>query len=77
MAEREQYRAEREEILHVDKASFTSVAAPENASSNDSRILCEIRDQDAKDPVGAPATRKEVWSYYCYYAGNNGIGSFQ
>ena len=24
-----------------------------------------------------PATRRELWSYYAYYAGNNGIGSFQ
>lgn len=28
-------------------------------------------------PYGTPATRKELWSYYAYYAGNNGIGSFQ
>lgn len=25
----------------------------------------------------APATRRELWAYYAYYAGNNGIGSFQ
>ena len=37
----------------------------------------EIRDLDQYIPQGAPATRKEVWSYYAYYAGNNGIGSFQ
>lgn len=23
------------------------------------------------------ATRRELYSYYAYYAGNNGIGSFQ
>lgn len=28
-------------------------------------------------PSGVPATRKELWAYYAYYAGNNGIGSFQ
>jgi len=26
---------------------------------------------------GTPATKKELYSYYTYYAGNNGIGSFQ
>lgn len=29
------------------------------------------------EPVGPPATTKEVWAYYTYYAGNNGIGAFQ
>lgn len=29
---------------------------------------------DESDP---PASRKELFSYYAYYAGNNGIGSFQ
>lgn len=29
------------------------------------------------EPVGPPATKKEVWAYYTYYAGNNGIGAFQ
>jgi hypothetical protein len=28
-------------------------------------------------PHSTPATRRELWSYYAYYAGNNGIGSFQ
>ena len=28
-------------------------------------------------PYGPPATRGEVWSYYAYFAANNGIGSFQ
>ena len=28
-------------------------------------------------PTGPPASNKEVWSYYAYYAANNGIGCFQ
>ena len=28
-------------------------------------------------PYGPPATKREVWSYYAYFAANNGIGSFQ
>lgn len=28
-------------------------------------------------PKGAPASKKEVISYYTYYAANNGIGCFQ
>ena len=26
---------------------------------------------------GPPATKREVWSYYAYFAANNGLGSFQ
>lgn len=29
------------------------------------------------DQRKVPATKREVWSYYAYYAANNGIGSFQ
>lgn len=32
---------------------------------------------ESHDVNGPPATRKELYSYYAYYAGNNGIGSFQ
>lgn len=28
-------------------------------------------------PKGPPASNKEVWSYYAYYAANNGIGCYQ
>lgn len=35
------------------------------------------RNIEGTDLRNAPATRKELWSYYAYYAGNNGIGSFQ
>ncbi|KAK3935213.1 autophagy-related protein 22-like protein [Diplogelasinospora grovesii] len=37
-------------------------------------ILPEAPGYNEADP---PATTKELYSYYAYYAGNNGIGSFQ
>ncbi|TVY68924.1 Autophagy-related protein [Lachnellula suecica] len=61
---------------HISKLAFTAVAAPGEVSSNSSNPH-EIRDLDQYVPKGAPASTKEVWSYYAYYAGNNGIGSFQ
>lgn len=33
--------------------------------------------QERYDESDLPASRKELFSYYAYYAGNNGIGSFQ
>ena len=63
---------------HIQKLAFTSVAAPGAGSSSDSgRAPHDIPDLDQYIPRGAPASQKEVWSYYTYYAGNNGIGSFQ
>lgn len=32
---------------------------------------------ESSDESDHPASRKELYSYYAYYAGNNGIGSFQ
>jgi len=52
------------------------VAAPDPESPANSQAPHEIRDLNYI-PQGPPASRKEVWSYYSYYAGNNGIGSFQ
>lgn len=61
---------------HISKLAFTAVAAP--GSTNEStRLPHEIRDLDQYIPAGAPASKKEVYAYYAYYAGNNGIGSFQ
>lgn len=37
-------------------------------------VARRLESDDESDP---PATRKELYSYYAYYAGNNGIGSFQ
>ena len=55
---------------------FTAEAVPGYEDSNvDSTGPHDL--DDSYKPIGPPATRKEVWSYYAYYAGNNGIGSFQ
>ncbi|KAH8663398.1 autophagy-related protein 22-like protein [Tricladium varicosporioides] len=64
---------------HIDKLAFSAVAAPNPDSTAGSASLQphELRDLDHYAPKGEPATRKEVYSYYTYYAGNNGIGSFQ
>ncbi|CZR54319.1 related to AUT4-breakdown of autophagic vesicles inside the vacuole [Phialocephala subalpina] len=79
MAANGEYRPEGEDD-HISKLAFTAVAAPGPGSSDESTTPHnphEIRDLDQYIPVGAPATKKEVISYYAYYAGNNGIGSFQ
>lgn len=62
---------------HISKLAFTAVAAPGPASPSSPTSRHDIKDLDQYVPQGAPATTKEVWSYYSYYAGNNGIGSFQ
>ena len=74
MPEKEDYRPEGQED-HVDKLAFTAVAAPGSIDSKTNPH--EIRDLHQYVPKGEPATQKEVISYYAYYAGNNGIGSFQ
>lgn len=59
----------------IAKLPFTAVAAPDPedvpAPSKAPHDLDYYKDS------GPPATLKEVASYYAYYAGNNGIGSFQ
>lgn len=52
----------------VHKLAFSAVAAPN--SSNTSNL-------DVSSSQGTPATKKEVWSYYAFYAADNGIGTFQ
>ncbi|KAJ5054551.1 uncharacterized protein L3040_000822 [Drepanopeziza brunnea f. sp. 'multigermtubi'] len=77
MTEHEAYPLECE-LDHVDMfTTFGSMVGP--GSNSDPGVSHEFRepDLDSKSPVGAPATAREVYSYYCYYAGNNGIGSFQ
>ena len=68
--------AEEKEIPHEAdpiELPFTAVAGPdEGGSVNGSNSLPNV-DQH----IGPPATRKEIFSYYLYYAANNGIGSFQ
>jgi hypothetical protein len=68
-----EYKPEGEQD-HISKLAFTAVAAPDPDSPPNGH---EIHDLDEYVPIGTPATRKEVWSYYAFYAGNNGIGSFQ
>ncbi|KAE8448160.1 hypothetical protein EG329_009764 [Mollisiaceae sp. DMI_Dod_QoI] len=77
MASKEEYKPEGEGD-HISKLPFTAVAAPSPESSDEStRNAHEIHDLDQYIPVGEPATRKEVLSYYAFYAADNGIGSFQ
>lgn len=52
----------------VDKLAFSAVAAPETSNASD---------LTAFSAHGPPATKKEVWSYYAFYAADNGIGTFQ
>jgi MFS-type transporter involved in bile tolerance (Atg22 family) len=61
----------------ISKMSFVAAAAPGPSSSNNSTAPHEIKDLHQYTPQGPPATDKELYSYYLYYAGNNGIGSFQ
>ena len=52
----------------VDKLAFSAVAAPDSGNASD---------LDAFATPGPPATKKEVWSYYAFYAADNGIGTYQ
>lgn len=66
----------------VGKLPFTAVAAPGSSGSyqsvDDTTAATEVvANAPSHQNTGPPATRKELWSYYAYYAGNNGIGSFQ
>ncbi|RDW87444.1 autophagy-related protein [Coleophoma crateriformis] len=57
----------------IGKLPFSAAAASDTEHS----VGVVAADLHHSNPVGEPATQKEVWSYYAYYAGNNGIGSFQ
>jgi hypothetical protein len=61
----------------ISKLPFSAVAAPDPTYPSDPTTPHEIRDLDQYIALGPPATKREVISYYAYYAGNNGIGSFQ
>ncbi|KAI9736358.1 MAG: hypothetical protein M1834_001244 [Cirrosporium novae-zelandiae] len=54
-----------------------SAAAPVAGPVTNLPETAFLGDRQSAIPGGAPATKKEVWAYYAYYAGNNGIGSFQ
>jgi len=60
----------------IGKLPFTAVAAPDPSTSG-SGLDPVPRDLDHYNSNSPPATRTEVYSYYAYYAANNGIGSFQ
>lgn len=67
----------KQEEHHPTKLAFTSIAAPApDASGQSASAPSDLQDYDHVSE-GPPATKKEVFSYYAYYAGNNGIGSFQ
>jgi len=51
---------------HISKLAFTAVAAPDPGFSSGEAGPYEIRDLDQYVAKGAPATTKEVVSYYAY-----------
>jgi hypothetical protein len=53
-----------------EEAVIQPTTLTEEDSNNDSTTFSHA-------PSGPPATRRELWAYYAYFAGNNGIGSFQ
>lgn len=55
------------------KQGITSIAARATDHSVESGIDPHSNDHKTRPSV----TKKELFSYYTYYAGNNGIGSFQ
>lgn len=67
----------KQEEQHATKLAFTSIAAPDPDASGGSALAPSDLDHYDAHANGPPATKKEVFSYYTYYAGNNGIGSFQ
>jgi hypothetical protein len=66
-----------------EKLGFTSATVPDPASAayEDPAPAPALGPHDldhySYDKNDPPATKKELYSYYAYYAGNNGIGSFQ
>ncbi|KIW09856.1 hypothetical protein PV08_11957 [Exophiala spinifera] len=66
-----------QEEAHPTKLAFTSIAAPAPDTSGESALAPSDLQYYDLDTNGPAATKKEVFSYYAYYAGNNGIGSFQ
>lgn len=52
----------------ADRLAFSAAAAPLATDTSDVNLLSKH---------GPPATRKEVWSYYSFYAADNGIGAYQ
>lgn len=64
-------------VMEEEKATIVSaLPVQDNPKKRDGPepVAGRTASLDENDP---PATRKELYSYYAYYAGNNGIGSFQ
>ena len=62
---------------HPEKSAFTSDAVPDRESGEEPSLGLYGLDHYKYDKNDPPATTREVYSYYAYYAANNGIGSFQ
>ncbi|KAK2754067.1 hypothetical protein FQN54_007236 [Arachnomyces sp. PD_36] len=59
-----------------EKVALATInARPSNASHEDPTLREQGIDLYGYDENDPPATKKELYSYYAYYAGNNGIGS--
>lgn len=58
----------------IGKLPFTAVAAPDPEVRSGTVAATDLHHYSGSDN---PAAQKEIFSYYAYYAGNNGIGSFQ
>lgn len=61
----------------VEKRGAVCQDEVEEKSSGGVAYAPIIEEAREENKVDKPATKKELFSYYAYYAGNNGIGSFQ
>lgn len=52
---------------------MTSTSVPVAKRATDEKDEVEIASQDSNDWV---TSRKELWSFYLYYVGNNGLSGF-
>ncbi|KAK2005203.1 hypothetical protein LZ32DRAFT_696755 [Colletotrichum eremochloae] len=64
-----------QEENHPTKLAVTFIAAPDQSAESSVEVPDLHHYDDHK--IGPTVTKKELYSYYTYYAGNNGIGSFQ
>ena len=60
----------------VEKLEFSAVGTPRSTESA-GKPTDNTPDYNLRAQNGVPATRKEVWSYYAFYAADNGIGTYQ
>ena len=76
MSEKQQHDWTENQPEAVDKLAFSAVAAPGSTGDTGKNPL-DTPDLNLHSQNGPPATKKEVWSYYAFYAADNGIGTFQ